>query len=93
VVSAAERTLTLKFIAPAVTVHGIDQIDLLGPEGNLEVDLKPMFTVSNGAMVAVDAAKVIAIMRAHAAGPLVVMAQAWEKRGVIHASRVEFRIE
>ena len=93
VLSATERTLTLKFISPAVMVHGIDEIELLGPEGNLEVDLKPLFTIANGAMVALDAAKVIAIMRAHRAGPLVVTAQAWEKHGVSHSSRVEFRIE
>ena len=44
-------------------------------------------------MVAIDAAKVTAIMQVHTGRPLVVSVQAWEKDGVSHASRVEFRVE
>ena len=85
--SAAERTFTLKCIAPAVSIRGIDQIDLLGPQGNLEVDLTPLFSIADGAMVAVDAAKVIGIVRAHSARTLVLLVQAWEKEGVTNAEQ------
>ena len=93
VLSPAERTFTLKFIAPAVRLRRIDEIDLLGPQGNLEVDFKPMFSIADGAIIAIDAAKVIGIMRTRNARPLVLRVQASENEGVIHASRVEFRVE
>jgi hypothetical protein len=93
--SAASRALTLRFIAPKGTVHieTIGEIDLLGPDGNSEAALTPMFRVAGGAIVALDAGKVIASMRARRAGPLVLLLEAYDRQGVIHPSLVEFRIE
>lgn len=74
-------------------IETIDEIDLLGPDGNREAELTPMFRVAGGAIVALDAGKVIASMRARRAGPLVLRVEAYDRQEVIHASRVEFRIE
>jgi hypothetical protein len=51
-----------------------------------------MFSIAGGAMVALDAAKVIRTMRARSAGLVMVSVQASDQK-LIHASRVEFRIE
>lgn len=51
-----------------------------------------MFSIADGAMVAVDAAKVIRIMQARSAVLVVVSVQASDQK-LTHASRVEFRIE
>jgi hypothetical protein len=93
ILSGATRTVTLKFIAPAVTIRSLYEIDLLGPAGNIDVELRPMFSIANGAMVAIDAAKVTAIMRTYSHRPLVISVLVSDKDGVSHASRVEFRVE
>ncbi len=94
ILSAASRTLTLRFIAPkgTVKIRTIDEIDLLGPEGNIQEDLRSMFSIADGVMVAVDAAKVIRIIRARSAGLVELSVEASDQE-LIHASRVEFRIE
>ena len=68
VLSAASRTLTLTFIGPngRVSTRKIDEINLLGPEGNIDEELTTMFTIAGGAIVAIDPAKVIGIIRTRA---------------------------
>ncbi|MCA1560084.1 MAG: hypothetical protein LC804_07400 [Acidobacteria bacterium] len=85
----------MNFIAPkgTVSIRTIDEILLLGPEGNIDVELTPMFRIADAAMVAIDAAKVIGIIRARRTGSVVVSVQASDLDSGIHASRVEFRIE
>ena len=92
--SAAARTLTLQFIAPdgAVRISRIDDIDLLRPEGDILEPLAPMFTLADGAIVAVDAAKVIRTIQARRTGPVVLAVSAADGE-LSHASRLEFRIE
>ena len=91
---ASTRALTLKFVGASGTVRirTIDEIDLLGNEGNSEADLTRMFKVEGGAIVAIDPRKVIATIRARRNGLVVVSVQASDQT-TIHASRVEFRIE
>ena len=95
VLSAASRTLTLRFIGPngRVSTRKIDEINLLGPEGNIDEELTTMFTITDGAIVAIDPGKVIGIIRTRGAGPVVLSVQAFDSQGIIHASRVEFRME
>jgi hypothetical protein len=92
--SASARALTLKFVGASGTVRirTIDEIDLLGNEGNSEADLTRMFKVEGGAIVAIDPTKVIATIRARGNGLVVLSVQASDQT-TIHASRVEFRIE
>ena len=95
VLSAASRTLTLTFIGPKgrVSTRKIDEINLLGPEGNIDEELTTMFTIAGGAIVAIDPGKVIGIIRTRGAGPVVLSVQAFDSQEIIHASRVEFRME
>jgi hypothetical protein len=93
VLPAGARSLTLKFVPPVGTVRirRIHEIDLLGPEGNVVEPLASMFTLKDGAIVAVDGAKVVASLRARSSGPIVLRVEASDGT-VVHASRVEFGI-
>jgi hypothetical protein len=68
--SASARALTLKFVGVrgTVRIRTIDEISLLGNEGNSEVDLTRMFKVEGGAIVATDPTTAIATIRARRNG-------------------------
>ena len=76
--SASARALTLKFVGASgtITIRTIDEIDLLGNEGNSEADLTRMFKVEGGAIVATDPTTVIATIRARRNGLVVLSVQA-----------------
>ncbi len=94
ILSASARTFTLTFVPSTgvVTIRKINEINLLGLEGNSDADLTRMFKVERGAIAAVDPAEVIRTIRARSSG-LVVLSVDASDGTTVHASRVEFRIE
>jgi hypothetical protein len=94
ILPAATRTLTLKFVAPKgrVRIQQIDEVNLLAPEGNIVEELAPMFRIADGTIVAVDAAKVIGVIRDRSTG-LVLLEVVGSVGELVHVSRVQFRLE
>lgn len=94
---AASPSLTLKFLTPEGTVRidRISEIEMVEADGRLVEDVTRLFSVADGAIVAVDAAKVIRLLQARSDGCVVLRVDAVDdtKDGIIHASEVESFIQ
>ena len=65
---------------------------MVDADGRFVEDLTPMFSLADRAIVAVDAAKIMGILRARSAGLVELRVLASDQQ-ITHASLVEFRIE
>lgn len=94
VVPASFTSFTLRFdrAGTPVALETIDLIELLDRSGDIIAELKPLFSLSGGAMSAANLASLSSTLRGQAANPIAIRAQGVDAQGFTHAGTVHFRL-
>jgi hypothetical protein len=94
VVPSAFTSFTLRFerAGAAVALETIDLIELLDRNGDIIAELKPLFTLSGGAMTAADLSSLRSTLQGQAQNPIAIRAQGVDAQGFTHAGTVRFRL-
>jgi len=94
VVPSAFASFTLRFDrgGTAVALETIDLIELLDRNGDIIAELKPLFTLSGGAMSAASLDLLRNALQGQATNPIAIRAQGVDAQGFTHAGTVRFRL-
>ena len=94
VVASSFASFTLRFerAGTPVTLETIDLVELLDRNGDIIAELKPLFTLTGGAMTAADLASLRSALQGQAQNQIAIRAQGVDALGFTHAGTVHFRL-
>lgn len=94
VVPSTFASFTLRFDSGGVPValETIDLVELLDRNGDILAELKPLFSLSGGAISATSLDALRGTLQGQAANPIAIRAQGVDAQGFTHAGTVHFRL-